>query len=105
MKDIVNFFQNPEDPRVCSAIRILLAIPLKDLEKGLCCEAYIVGDPKNSGLSRNELLTEERCGKLLDEMGFDAFDAGMGAEAILDLLKQLDIVSPAETLRGEMREI
>ena len=38
-------------------------------------------------------------------MGFDAFDAGMGAEAILELLKQLDIVGLAETLRAEMREI
>ena len=38
-------------------------------------------------------------------MGYDAFDAGMGAEAILELLKQLDIVGLAETLRAEMREI
>src|SRR5277367_6604396 len=88
-----------------SRIGNLLDIPLKDLEKVLYCEAYIVTEPKNSGLSRNELLTEERYGKLLDEMGYDAFEAGMGAEAILELLKQLDIVSLAETLRGEMREI
>jgi DNA-directed RNA polymerase subunit beta' len=88
-----------------SRIGNLLDIPLKDLEKVLYCEAYIVVDPKSSGLSRNELLTEERYGKLLDEMGYDAFDAGMGAEAILELLKQLDIVSLAETLRQEMREI
>src|SRR3981189_3670925 len=64
-----------------SRIGNLLDIPLKDLEKVLYCEAYIVVDPKNSGLSRNELLTEERYGRLLDEVGFDAFDAGMGAEA------------------------
>src|SRR5277367_4016083 len=88
-----------------SRIGNLLDIPLKDLEKVLYCEAYIVVDPKQSGLTRNELLTEERYGKLLDEMGYDAFEAGMGAEAILELLKQLDIVSLAETLRGEMREI
>ncbi|HEY3803624.1 MAG TPA: DNA-directed RNA polymerase subunit beta' [Kofleriaceae bacterium] len=88
-----------------SRIGNLLDIPLKDLEKVLYCEAYIVVDPKSSGLSRNELLTEERYGKLLDEMGYDAFDAGMGAEAILELLRQLDIVGLAETLRQEMREI
>src|SRR6186997_2736131 len=88
-----------------SRIGNLLDIPLKDLEKVLYCEAYIVIDPKSSGLSRCELLTEERYGKLLDEMGYDAFEAGMGAEAILELLRQLDIVSLAETLRGEMREI
>jgi DNA-directed RNA polymerase subunit beta' len=88
-----------------SRIGNLLDIPLKDLEKVLYCEAYIVIDAKQSGLSKAELLTEERYGKLLDEMGFDAFDAGMGAEAILQLLKDLDIVGLAETLRQEMREI
>ncbi len=88
-----------------SRIGNLLDIPLKDLEKVLYCEAYIVTEPKQSGLSRNELLTEERYGKLVDEMGFDAFDAGMGAEAILELLRQLNILELAETLRGEMREI
>src|SRR5580692_6390477 len=88
-----------------SRIGNLLDIPLKDLEKVLYCEAYIVTNPKQSGLSLQELLTEERYGKLLDEQGIDAFDAGMGAEAILELLKQLDIVGLAETLRTEMREI
>src|SRR5688572_3935474 len=88
-----------------SRIGNLLDIPLKDLEKVLYCEAYIVIDSKQSGLSKCELLTEERYGKLLDELGFDAFDAGMGAEAILQLLRDLDIVSLAETLRAEMREI
>ncbi len=94
-----------------SRIGNLLDIPLKDLEKVLYCEAYIVINPKNSGLSQNELLTEERYGKLLDEMGYDAFDAGMGAEAILQILKdpkdggQLNIIELAERLRTEMREI
>src|SRR5512140_2728894 len=88
-----------------SRIGNLLDIPLKDLEKVLYCEAYIVTNPKQSGLSGSELLTEERYSKLLDEMGFDAFDAGMGAEAILQLLKDLNIVELAETLRQEMREI
>ena len=88
-----------------SRIGNLLDIPLKDLEKVLYCEAYIVTNPKQSGLEPAELLTEERYGKLLDEMGFDAFDAGMGAEAILQLLKDLDIVGLAETLRQEMREV
>src|SRR3954452_7314235 len=88
-----------------SRIGNLLDIPLKDLEKVLYCEAYIVTNPKQSGLSNSELLTEERYSKLLDEMGFDAFDAGMGAEAILQLLKDLSIVELAETLRQEMRDI
>jgi len=88
-----------------SRIGNLLDIPLKDMEKVLYCEAYIVTNAKQSGLSPAELLTEDRYGKLLDELGFDAFDAGMGAEAILQLLKDLDIVGLAETLRAEMREV
>src|ERR1044071_2039987 len=88
-----------------SRIGNLLDIPLKDLEKVLYCEAYIVIDPKQSGLQKSELLTEERYAKLLDEMGYDAFDAGMGAEAILQLLKDINIVEMAETLRSDMREI
>jgi DNA-directed RNA polymerase subunit beta' len=88
-----------------SRIGNLLDIPLKDLEKVLYCEAYIVTNPKQSGLSQAELLTEERYGKLLDELGFDAFEAGMGAEAILQLLKDLNIIELAEVLRQEMREI
>jgi DNA-directed RNA polymerase subunit beta' len=88
-----------------SRIGNLLDIPLKDLEKVLYCESYIVIDPKESGLATAELLSEERYAKLIDELGFDAFDAGMGAEAILGLLKQIDILSMAETLRAEMREV
>jgi len=88
-----------------SRIGNLLDIPLKDLEKVLYCEAYIVTNAKQSGLSPCELLTEERYSKLLDELGFDAFDAGMGAEAILQLLRDINIVEMAETLRQEMRDI
>ena len=88
-----------------SRIGNLLDIPLKDLEKVLYCEAYIVINPKESGLSPRELLSEEMYGKRLDELGATAFDAGMGAEAILELLKQLDIVNLSETLRAEMREV
>jgi len=88
-----------------SRIGNLLDIPLKDLEKVLYCESYIVIDPKESGLGERELLSEEQYGKRLDELGADAFDAGMGAEAILALLRQLDILGLAETLRVEMREV
>jgi len=51
-----------------SRIGNLLDIPLKDLEKVLYCESYIVIDPKQSGLSAQELLTEEQYGKRLDEL-------------------------------------
>jgi DNA-directed RNA polymerase subunit beta' len=88
-----------------SRIGNLLDIPLKDLEKVLYCESYICIDPKDSPLERSELISEDRYGKLLDEIGYDAFDAGMGAEAILQLLKELDVHALAEQLRIEMKEV
>src|SRR5690606_10369633 len=88
-----------------SRIGNILDIPLKELEKVLYCESYIVVDPKQSGLQLGELLTEERYAKLLDEIGDDAFEAGMGAEAVLRMLKETDVHALAESLRAEMREV
>jgi DNA-directed RNA polymerase subunit beta' len=88
-----------------SRIGNILDIPLKELEKVLYCESYIVTDPKKSGLQKGELVTEDRYAKLLEEIGDDAFDAGMGAEAILRMLRECDVHQMAETLRTEMREV
>src|SRR5687768_15367226 len=87
-----------------SRIGNLLDISLKELEKVLYCESYVVVDAKESGLQRGELLSEDRYLKLLEEMGDGSFQAGMGAEAILNLLRQIDIITLGEQLRNEMRE-
>jgi DNA-directed RNA polymerase subunit beta' len=87
-----------------SRIGNLLDMTLKDLEKVLYSECYVVVDPKESGLQRGEILTEERYAKLLEELGEDAFGAGIGAEAIRELLKVIDIHRLSEQLRSEMRE-
>src|SRR5689334_20616657 len=89
-----------------SRIGNLLDITLKDLEKVLYCESYVVIDPKDSGLQRGELVSEDRFQKLLEEMGDEAFVAGMGAEAIRELLRPpvMDIQKLSDQLRGEMRE-
>src|SRR5918996_512118 len=87
-----------------SRIGNLLDITLKELEKVLYCESYVVVDPKDSGLQRGELISEERYMKLLEELGDGSFTAGMGAESILTLLKQIDIHALAEQLRNEMKE-
>src|SRR5881394_1714569 len=65
-----------------SRIGNLLDITLKDLEKILYCESYVVTDAKETGLQRGELLTEERYLKAIEEFGEDNFAAGMGAEVI-----------------------
>ncbi|MBS2032706.1 MAG: DNA-directed RNA polymerase subunit beta' [Deltaproteobacteria bacterium] len=96
-----------------SRIGNLLDITLKDLEKVLYCEAYIVTDPKNTTLARGEMITEDKYHKLLEELGDEAFSAGMGGEAVRELLrfiskgsKQDDkgIEELSEQLRGEMKE-
>ncbi len=87
-----------------SRIGNLLDITLKDMEKVLYCEAYVVVDPKQTGLQRGELLTEERYAKTVEELGEEAFVAGMGAEAIRELLRQIEVHSLSEQLRTEMKE-
>ena len=86
-----------------SRIGNILDISLKDLEKVLYCEAYIVIDPKETGLARGELLSEERYMQLVDEYGDDKFQAGMGGEAVLEMLKGVDVHTLCETLRQDMR--
>src|SRR5467141_3792189 len=70
-----------------SRIGNLLDITLKDLEKVLYCESYIVIDAKETTLVRGELLSEERYHKALEEFGDEAFTAGMGGEAVQQLLQ------------------
>ncbi|HTP29911.1 MAG TPA: DNA-directed RNA polymerase subunit beta', partial [Anaeromyxobacteraceae bacterium] len=60
--------------------------------------------PKETTLQKGELLSEERYSKLQEELGEDAFAAGMGGEAVLQLLRGIDIVPLSDQLRGEMRE-
>src|SRR5207344_3354424 len=74
-----------------SRIGNILDITLKDLERVLYCEAYIVIDPKDTGLDMGELLSEERYLQLIEEYGDDKFSAGMGGEAVLEMLKLTDV--------------
>ncbi|HEY6881177.1 MAG TPA: DNA-directed RNA polymerase subunit beta', partial [Polyangiales bacterium] len=87
-----------------SRIGAVLDLALKDLEKVLYCEAYVVLDGKETPLSKGEILSEERYQELEDEYGIDAFTAAMGGEAILTLLKDVDVHQLAEQLRSEMRD-
>ena len=84
-----------------SRIGNLLDISLKDLEKVLYFEAYAVTDPRNTGLVIGEVLTEDRYQKLKEEFAGD-FEAGMGAAAVRDCLKSLDLENLSVNLRTEM---
>ncbi len=85
-----------------SRIGAILDITLKDLERVLYCESYVVLDPMETPLERGEILSEERNQELMDEFGDDAFVAGMGGEAVLEMLKDVDVHAMAETLRRDM---
>ena len=87
-----------------SRIGAILDITLKELERVLYCESYVVLDPMESPLVKGEILSEERYQQLVDELGYDGFIAGMGGEAVLEMLKEVDVHGLAEELRKEMRE-
>ncbi|MCG8460307.1 MAG: DNA-directed RNA polymerase subunit beta', partial [Holophagales bacterium] len=86
-----------------SRIGHLLDLSLRDLERILYFESHVVIDPGETELKERELLSEERYRELRDEVGEDAFEARMGAEAIKDLLASLDLDELAEELRIVMK--
>jgi len=86
-----------------SRIGALLDMSLKDIEKILYFESYVVVDPGTTPLQYKEILTEARYRKAREEHGAN-FSAEMGAEAIRKLLKSVDIEKLSEELRQEMRD-
>ncbi len=81
---------------VPSRIGILLDMGLKQLERILYFEAHVVLDPMDTPLKKRELLTEEAYRDTVQEYGPQSFRVGIGAEAIRELLKQVDIESEWE---------
>jgi len=84
-----------------SRIGYLLDTSLRDLEKVLYFEEYVVLDPGKTPLQVKQLLSEEQYRKAVEEYG-DTFRAGMGAEAIRELLKKINAPELANQLRARM---
>ncbi len=84
-----------------SKIGHLLDLTLKDLERVLYFEGYIVIDPKDTPLVQGSLLTDEQLYQAREDYG-DRFEAGIGAEAIQTMLKGLNLDELSQTLRAEM---
>lgn len=84
-----------------SRIGLLLDMTLRDIERILYFEAYVVVDPGMTELERGRLLSEEAYLDALEEYG-DEFTALMGAEAIQRLLRDIDVAAEVEALRAEM---
>jgi DNA-directed RNA polymerase subunit beta' len=87
-----------------SRIGNLLDITLKDLEKVLYFEGFVISNPKNTPLQFCEVMAEDKYIKLQQEYGADAFEGGMGAEAIRECLKSLNLDELAVQLRTDMME-
>ncbi|WP_343154285.1 DNA-directed RNA polymerase subunit beta' [Buchnera aphidicola (Aphis aurantii)] len=86
-----------------SRIGLLLDMPLRDIERVLYFESYVVINPGMTHLEKNQILTEEQYLDALEEFG-DEFHATMGAEAIQLLLKDMNLIKECENLRLELNE-
>ena len=84
-----------------SRIGLLLDITLRDIERVLYFESYIVIDPGMTTLERGQMMNDEQYFEAMEEFG-DDFDARMGAEAIQALLKDLDMAQEAAQLREDI---
>ncbi|RME68251.1 MAG: DNA-directed RNA polymerase subunit beta', partial [Alphaproteobacteria bacterium] len=87
-----------------SRIGLLLDMTLKDLERVLYFESYVVVEPGLTPLKQFQLLSEDDYLRAQDEYGEDAFTAGIGAEAIRKLLEDLDLEGEREKLLVELAE-
>jgi DNA-directed RNA polymerase beta' subunit len=87
-----------------SRIGNLLDISLKDLEKVLYCESYIVTDPGETTLEKGVILSEEDYQEMIHTFGYGSFEVGMGGEVVRDLLAEMDVVALGDQLRTEMKE-
>ncbi|WOJ90145.1 DNA-directed RNA polymerase subunit beta' [Methylocapsa polymorpha] len=87
-----------------SRIGLLLDMTLKDLERILYFESYIVLDPGLTPLKDRQLLNEEDYLRAQDEYGQDSFTALIGAEAIREILRNMDLAGIAEQLKIEIAQ-
>ncbi len=85
-----------------SRMGLVLDISPKILEKVLYFAAYIVTDPGDAPLARNQVLTEKEYRDMREKYE-DDFKAGMGAEAVKELLEQIDLDQLSEQLRNELK--
>ncbi|MBR0551080.1 DNA-directed RNA polymerase subunit beta' [Stakelama marina] len=87
-----------------SRIGLLLDMQLKQLERVLYFESYIVTEPGLTPLEKFQLLTEDELLEAQDEYGEDAFSAGIGAEAVKNMLMDLDLEGERDDLLKELAE-
>ena len=87
-----------------SRIGLMLDMTLRDLERILYFENYVVIEPGLTDLTYGQLMTEEEFMDAQDAYGMDAFAADIGAEAIRKMLSNIDLEAEAEQLRADLAE-
>ena len=87
-----------------SRIGLMLDVPLRDLERILYFEQYVVVEPGLTDLKQGQLLTEDEFLDAQDQYGVDSFTAGIGAQAIREMLSAIDLEAETDRLRIELAE-
>ena len=87
-----------------SRISMLTDIGVKSLERVLYFESYIVIEPGLTPLGMYEMLSEEQYQEAVDEYGEDSFRAGIGAEAIKEILASIDLEEERKNIRAELKD-
>ncbi|XXK35231.1 DNA-directed RNA polymerase subunit beta' [Rhodobacteraceae bacterium nBUS_22] len=87
-----------------SRIGLMLDMTLRDLERVLYFENYVVIEPGLTDLTYGQMMTEEEYMDAQDTFGMDAFTANIGAEAIREMLAAIDLETEAEQLRADLKE-
>ena len=85
-----------------SRLGLVLDMTLRDIERVLYFEAYVVTDPGMTPLKKFSIMTEDDYDAKCEEFGYDEFVAKMGAEGIQELLESIDLDSEIERLRGDL---
>lgn len=84
-----------------SRMGLILDMSPRSLEKILYFAAYVVIDPGNTGLVKRQLLTDKEYRESVDKYGYNTFKAGMGAEAVRELLREIDLEKLSKELKAE----
>ncbi|UCC66648.1 MAG: DNA-directed RNA polymerase subunit beta' [Deltaproteobacteria bacterium] len=87
-----------------SKIGVVLDMTLKELERVLYFESYVIIDPKDTPLKEGDLISEEKYREIKEKYGKDAIEVGVGAGAVKKLLQKVDVEKLAERLRFDMKE-
>ncbi len=88
-----------------SRISLAIDMKLKEVEKVLYFESFIVVEPGLTTLKKGQLISEEALLKAQEEFGEDAFTAGIGAEAVREILVNLDLKKEQQKLRESLKDI